>query len=404
MIEATGGRSVTVAVRGGGGAPALPLLLASLAGMSAVAAVFVACRVLPHARIRRTPSGTAFRLVLRDGDTVSSEDLDALPVLTYSAPGPGGAPKPAPPSTGRPSAGPAADPLRAGDPGSDGTGPGGREGPPGGARRGATAGARRESPSGRSDQSALPLRLRGGGAPASGSASGSRADTAGATGGARGGAPGAGMRRSASSCALPATGSAGARSPARPSTPSCDLEEHTSFGRHPWQLTLADLSPPRCAGGGTSPPADSGASASAGWASDGGSAQPRGGPSPSPASQAIALGGSTGTLCTVCLEDYAEGDALRLLPCGHLFHAACVDQWLRRRHVECPVCKRDVRASGKESPVSTAAAALNTALRAIRWAASRCACLPLPRGRPPGDPVPAAASPGAEPLLAPDAS
>ncbi|CAJ1976601.1 unnamed protein product [Sphenostylis stenocarpa] len=44
--------------------------------------------------------------------------------------------------------------------------------------------------------------------------------------------------------------------------------------------------------------------------------------------------------CSICLGDYKEGDMLRLLPhCGHIFHLACVDPWLRF-HSTCPICRK----------------------------------------------------------------
>ena len=49
--------------------------------------------------------------------------------------------------------------------------------------------------------------------------------------------------------------------------------------------------------------------------------------------------------CTMCLDPFAQGDQLRILPCGHAFHLACVDRWLIEVQVgqrrSCPVCKQD---------------------------------------------------------------
>ncbi|XBH95255.1 hypothetical protein VPH35_085848 [Triticum aestivum] len=59
--------------------------------------------------------------------------------------------------------------------------------------------------------------------------------------------------------------------------------------------------------------------------------------------------GTTCTCCSVCLDNYGDGDVLRMLPdCGHLFHRECVDPWLRK-HPTCPVC----RTSPLPSPLPT---------------------------------------------------
>jgi hypothetical protein len=48
-----------------------------------------------------------------------------------------------------------------------------------------------------------------------------------------------------------------------------------------------------------------------------------------------------GRRCQICIEDFEEGDELRTLPCFHLFHAKCVDQWLKVNSV-CPTCRHKV--------------------------------------------------------------
>jgi hypothetical protein len=47
------------------------------------------------------------------------------------------------------------------------------------------------------------------------------------------------------------------------------------------------------------------------------------------------------TSCMVCLADFADGDEVRKLPCSHVFHAHCIDEWLRRQ-TDCPICKLNV--------------------------------------------------------------
>ena len=41
--------------------------------------------------------------------------------------------------------------------------------------------------------------------------------------------------------------------------------------------------------------------------------------------------------CVVCTEAFMEAEKLRKLPCSHLFHPSCIDPWLLKRAVTCPL-------------------------------------------------------------------
>mmetsp|Transcript_29753 Transcript_29753/g.48041 ORF Transcript_29753/g.48041 Transcript_29753/m.48041 type:complete len:169 (-) Transcript_29753:360-866(-) len=45
--------------------------------------------------------------------------------------------------------------------------------------------------------------------------------------------------------------------------------------------------------------------------------------------------------CSVCLSEYVFDDDLKTLPCLHVYHTDCIDEWLRSQPV-CPTCKHHV--------------------------------------------------------------
>mmetsp|Transcript_5092 Transcript_5092/g.8359 ORF Transcript_5092/g.8359 Transcript_5092/m.8359 type:complete len:122 (-) Transcript_5092:76-441(-) len=42
--------------------------------------------------------------------------------------------------------------------------------------------------------------------------------------------------------------------------------------------------------------------------------------------------------CPVCLEALNEGDSVGQLPCGHVFHADCIQRWLWTRNLSGSAC------------------------------------------------------------------
>ncbi|CAM6027030.1 unnamed protein product [Sphagnum balticum] len=44
------------------------------------------------------------------------------------------------------------------------------------------------------------------------------------------------------------------------------------------------------------------------------------------------------TKCSICQEEYEDGDKLGKIECGHSYHALCIQQWLVQKN-QCPICK-----------------------------------------------------------------
>lgn len=98
-----------------------------------------------------------------------------------------------------------------------------------------------------------------------------------------------------------------------------------------------------------STPLDTGAAtaaAAAATAKSNGSSSPH----PHPAQGGVAVNGTTPQstapgnppnplMCRICQEDYAPGDQLVRLPCGHVFHKSCSQKWLGEETATCPVCR-----------------------------------------------------------------
>ena len=59
-------------------------------------------------------------------------------------------------------------------------------------------------------------------------------------------------------------------------------------------------------------------------------------------------GGTDATTCSICFEEYEDGDVLRVLPgCGHRYHIECLDKWALAatdfsRPPACPLCNKEI--------------------------------------------------------------
>lgn len=45
--------------------------------------------------------------------------------------------------------------------------------------------------------------------------------------------------------------------------------------------------------------------------------------------------------CTICQEEFIEGDILKRLKCDHFYHKNCIKDWLLYNK-KCPLCKNEI--------------------------------------------------------------
>ena len=55
--------------------------------------------------------------------------------------------------------------------------------------------------------------------------------------------------------------------------------------------------------------------------------------------RAYVKGQDTPEACVICVDDFSDGETVKALPCNHVFHARCIDEWLSNHSSLCPLCK-----------------------------------------------------------------
>ena len=53
--------------------------------------------------------------------------------------------------------------------------------------------------------------------------------------------------------------------------------------------------------------------------------------------------------CSICLENYKNGDDSIILPCIHIFHSECIKKWMKKNGV-CPICKFKIDSNNNDNP------------------------------------------------------
>ena len=53
--------------------------------------------------------------------------------------------------------------------------------------------------------------------------------------------------------------------------------------------------------------------------------------------------------CSICLENFKNGDDSIILPCIHIFHSKCINIWMKKNAV-CPICKYKINQNNNNNP------------------------------------------------------
>lgn len=71
--------------------------------------------------------------------------------------------------------------------------------------------------------------------------------------------------------------------------------------------------------------------------------------------------------CTICLDEFENKvTIIRELPCGHIYHPECIDEYLSENSSLCPQCKASMLPKGHCPPISNAMVRRERALRRLR--------------------------------------
>eukprot|EP00455_Lapot_gusevi_P039462 TRINITY_DN4425_c0_g1_i3.p1 TRINITY_DN4425_c0_g1~~TRINITY_DN4425_c0_g1_i3.p1 ORF type:complete len:272 (-),score=12.41 TRINITY_DN4425_c0_g1_i3:221-1036(-) len=66
--------------------------------------------------------------------------------------------------------------------------------------------------------------------------------------------------------------------------------------------------------------------------------------------QPVAGSAEEDNTCVICSEEYQPDEELRVLPCRHVFHAQCIENWVLGFRPTCPCCRYDLSTNSYPSP------------------------------------------------------